>query len=98
MVLVAEAQQLKAKLMLKGKWRPEKMVRKKMRIPNGRAIGAALLRDYSGRFLLRLDLYPLLGGYDATRAARGVLCASPSYCSNSSRRFGAGRTPPITHT
>ena len=27
MVLVAEAQQLKAKLMLKGKWRPEKMVR-----------------------------------------------------------------------
>ena len=33
MVLVAEAQQLKAKLMLKGKWRPEKMVRKKM--PDG---------------------------------------------------------------
>ena len=28
MVLVAEAQQLKAKLMLKGKWRPEKMVRR----------------------------------------------------------------------
>ena len=33
MVLIAEAQQLKAKLMLKGKWRPEKMVRKKM--PDG---------------------------------------------------------------
>ena len=33
MVLVAAAQQLKAKLMLKGKYRPEKMVRKKM--PDG---------------------------------------------------------------
>ena len=33
MVLIAEAQQLKAKLMLKGKYRPEKMVRAKM--PDG---------------------------------------------------------------
>ena len=33
MVLIAEAQQIKAKLLLKGKWRPEKMVRKKM--PDG---------------------------------------------------------------
>ena len=33
MVLVAEAQQLKAKLMLQGKFRPEKMVRKKMPAP-----------------------------------------------------------------
>ena len=33
MVLMAQAQQLKAKLMLKGKWRPDKMVRKKM--PDG---------------------------------------------------------------
>ena len=33
MVLIAEAQQLKAKLMLEGKFRPEKMVRKKM--PDG---------------------------------------------------------------
>ena len=33
MVLIAEAQQLKAKLLLKGKFRPEKMVRKKM--PDG---------------------------------------------------------------
>ena len=33
MVLIAEAQQQKAKLMLKGKYRPEKMVRAKM--PDG---------------------------------------------------------------
>ena len=33
MVLMAQAQQLKAKLMLKGKHRPEKMVTKKM--PDG---------------------------------------------------------------
>ena len=33
MVLIAEAQQVKAKLELKGRWRPEKMVRKKM--PDG---------------------------------------------------------------
>jgi hypothetical protein len=33
MVLIAEAQQVKAKLQLKGRWRPDKMVRKKM--PDG---------------------------------------------------------------
>ena len=33
MVLIAEAQQVRAKLELKGRWRPEKMVRKKM--PDG---------------------------------------------------------------
>ena len=32
-MLIAEAQQVKAKLELKGRWRPEKMVRKKM--PDG---------------------------------------------------------------
>ena len=40
MVLIAEAQQLKAKLMLKGKFRPEKMVRKKM--PDGSGMLAKL--------------------------------------------------------
>ena len=33
MVVIAQAQQQKAKLMLKGRWRPEKMVRAKM--PDG---------------------------------------------------------------
>ena len=40
MVLIAEAQQLKAKLMLKGKFRPEKMVRNKM--PDGSGMLAKL--------------------------------------------------------
>ena len=43
MVLFAEAQHLKAKLMLKGKCRPEKMVRRKM--PDG----AGLLADVPQR-------------------------------------------------
>ena len=59
MVLIAEAQQLKAKLMLKGKWRPDKMVRKKMpdgagmianvpqrRVGNGADNGAAADKEY----------------------------------------------------
>ena len=42
MVRVAEAQQLKAKLMLKGKFRPEKMIRKKM--PDGSGMIAKMPR------------------------------------------------------
>ena len=47
MVLVAEAQQLKAKLMLKGKWRPEKMVRKKM--PDGAGLLAKVPQRRRGK-------------------------------------------------
>ena len=39
-VLIAEAAQLKAKLMLKGRWRPEKMVRPKL--PDGSGMLASV--------------------------------------------------------
>ena len=47
MVLIAEAQQLKAKLMLKGKYRPEKMVRAKM--PDGSGMLATVPQRRQGR-------------------------------------------------
>ena len=46
MVLIAEAQRLKAKLMLKGKYRPEAMVRPKM--PDGHGMLAAVPQRRQG--------------------------------------------------
>ena len=46
MVVIAEAQQLKAKLMLKGKYRPEKMVRAKM--PDGSGMLATVPQRRQG--------------------------------------------------
>ena len=79
MVLIAEAQQLKAKLMLKGKFRPEKMVRKKM--PDGSGMlaklperrkddgldAAAADKEYCDEFLL---VVPLASRYNAPRGLR----------------------------
>ena len=46
MVVIAQAQQQKAKLMLKGRWRPEKMVRAKM--PDGSGMVATVPQRRQG--------------------------------------------------
>ena len=62
MVLIAEAAQLKAKLMLKGRWRPETMVRPKM--PDGSGMLASVPQRRQGR---GVDAARVENSYSQTR-------------------------------